>query len=120
MIFERGTSRVELDDPAQYPYPRVYEKSQAKEMSDAGVTHVEDFLVKTNKLTFNFVNTSSEDYEKILNWHIDEANSMMNQFNLTDDLGVTRLVRFTEARIAFVLNANDLWDGSFTVEEQTT
>ena len=117
MIFSLDGNVKELEKPAQYPYSPDVVMVQAKESSASCAIHVEDFGVQTNSYTFVFENSSQEDYETILEWFVNTAQGMMNAFNLTDDLGVTRLVRFTEPRLAFSLNQYKLWNGSFRVEE---
>lgn len=116
MIFELDGYIVELDDPAQYPYAPVTKLVQAKEMSASGITHVEDFSVQTDTFKYNFKNASQSDYEKIMEWFVNTVTGMLTPFNLTDDLGATRNVRFTTSTIPFTSNSYNLWDGSFTVE----
>jgi len=117
MIFALDGNVKELENPAQYPYTPDIVMVQAKESSASGSIHIEDFGVQTNSYTFVFEDASQEDYETILEWFVNTAQGMMNEFNLTDDLGVTRLVRFTESRLSFSLNQYKLWNGTFRVEE---
>jgi len=117
MIFTLGATVVTLDSPAQYPLTNNTTLVQAKDKSASGVTHVESFDVRTNLFTYSFADMSDADYIKILEWFINTVDGMLTQFYLTDDLGVTRLVRFTEPQITFVKNSHGLWSGSFTVEE---
>ncbi|RLC88524.1 MAG: hypothetical protein DRJ03_02635 [Chloroflexi bacterium] len=118
MIFELGADRVELETPAQYPLANETQLVQAKDLSASGITHVESFEVETGKITYVFEDMSDNDYVNVMGWFINTANGMMNKFNLTDDLGVTREVRFTSTRIKFDLNSFRLWYGSFTVETE--
>ncbi len=118
MIFEKDGTTVTLDQPAQYPYAQGLTLVQASEMSASGITHVEDFEVKTGTFVHKFSNTSDADYSKILDWFLNTAEGKMYKFNLTDDLGVTRAVRFTESQLNFTKDYYQLWSGSFTVEEQ--
>ncbi len=118
MIFYKDGLAVTLDSPAQYPYTQNTQLSQVKELSGSGITHVEDFDVLTGTYTYNFEDISNEDHTKIIEWFTNTAEGMLNVFELTDDLGVVRDVRFTESRLEFALNDYGLWGGSFTVEVQ--
>ncbi len=118
MILELGASRVELESPAQYPLGNEKQLVQAKDRSASGITHVESFEVETGKITYNFEDMSDSDYVSVMEWFINVANGMMNKFDLTDDLGVKREVRFTSTRIKFDQNSHLLWNGSFTVETE--
>lgn len=119
MIFQLGSLIVELDSPAQYPLTPDIELVQAMEESASGITHVEDFSVQKNTITYNFIDISDADYQAILSWFINVAEGMMNPFSLTDDFGSTSVVRFTTPRISFPKNNFGLRDGSFTVKETT-
>lgn len=116
MIFTLDTLIVELDDPAQYPFSPTTELVQARDKSASGITHVESFDVQTDTDTYNFDDMSNEDYQRVMDWFVNTANGMMNEFNLTNDLSVTKTVRFTTSRINFTQNDFGLWRGSFTVE----
>ncbi len=117
MIFNRNLKIVTLESKAEYPYVKNFEIVQAKDKSASGVVHVESFNVQTNTLTFNFRNIVENDYQLILDFFINDAEGMLNVFNLTDDLGVTRTVRFTSHVLNFQLTSYNRWSGSFTVEE---
>lgn len=116
MIFEKDGIEVELDTPAQYPYKPNTTLSQAKDKSASGVTHVENFELQTDTFTYTFVDASDNDYQKIMEFFVNEAGGMLNTFNLTDDYGTTREVRFTTSALSFQSSSLGLWKGSFTVE----
>ncbi len=117
MIFELNGVTATLQYPAQYPMTSNYEIVQARDRSASGITHVEDFEVTTNTMDFNFVNLPDTDYNTLLTWFLDVAVGMLNEFYLTDDLGVTRLMRFTTPTLNFVKDHFNLWQGSFSVEQ---
>ena len=116
MIFELDANRLELEAPAEYPLNNETQLIQAKDTSASGIAHVESFEVETGKITYNFKDMSDNDYLSVMGWFVNVADGMMNKFFLTDDLNVTREVRFTTARIKFDKNSFGLWAGSFTVE----
>lgn len=117
MILELGTTTTTLADPSQYPYARDTELIQAKELSASGVTHIESFKVQLNTFTFSFNDMSNLDYIALHEFFVNVAQGMLYEFSLTDDLGVTRLVRFTQPKLAFVTASLGLWQGAFVVEE---
>lgn len=117
MIFEKDGVTVTLDAPAQYPLANSTTFVQAMDRSASGVVHVENFEVQTNSMTYNFANASDADYLKIMEWFVNTTVGMLEQFYLTDDLGVRRLVRFTAPNLNFTKTSYGLWSGSFTVEE---
>jgi hypothetical protein len=117
MIFTLNTTTVTLDSPAQYPLTNNTELIQAKDKSASGITHVESFEVRSNLLSYTFNDVSDADYIKIIEWFVNTVDGMLLTFSLTDDLGVTRIVRFTEPKLNFVKNSFGLWSGSFQVEE---
>jgi hypothetical protein len=117
MIFTRGLETITLASPAQYPAGYDYSIVQAKDKSASGVTHVESFVVRTNLANYSFVDMSEADYLALLTWFLDIADGMINDFQLTDDLGRTATVRFTEPRLHFEATSYGLWAGSFQVEE---
>jgi len=117
MKFELNGVTIELDSRAVYPYPSDTMFSQAKELSASGIVHVEDFKVRASTFTYNFEDMSDSDYIKIFEFFVNDAVGMLNEFNLTDDLNVTRTVRFTERRLGIVKKHLNLNSGSFTVEE---
>jgi len=119
MIFQLGLLTVELEQPAQYPLTPSVSLIQAKDMSASGITHVESFEVQNTTTTYNFSDISDNDYQAIMSWFINTANGMMNEFELTDDLGGTTTVRFTTPTISFPLTNFGLRSGSFTVESIT-
>jgi hypothetical protein len=116
MKFTLGSTEVELSAPAQYPLNANTTLSQAREKSASGVTHVEDFAIETTTKTYNFVDMPTTDFQLLLSFFLDEAEGMLNAFQLTDDIGGTTTVRFTEPVLAFVNTSYELWSGSFTVE----
>lgn len=122
MEFEYGSTIVTLDEPAQFPLGNNVMLSQAKDKSASGVTHVESFEVQTAELTFIFSDMTNDDYLKVLDFFVNEVDGMLNEFYLTDDLGVRRQVRFTTPTLNFDLTSQGetlQWSGQFTVEEIT-
>jgi len=115
--FEIGSTIVILDSPAQYPLQPSYSKVQAKDKSASGITHVESFQVQTNNHIFTFADMSQDDYQRLLNFFLNDADGMLNEFYLTDDLDEVRFVRFDSPKISFSQNSIGLWNGSFSVEE---
>ena len=116
MIFTLGATTVTLSDPVQYPVTPEPELIQAKELSASGVTHVEDFNVVTNSWAYKFDNMSQADYQALLDFFLNHAKGMLNTFTLTDDLGVSRLVRFKQRKLPFKNVAHMRWSGSIAVE----
>lgn len=116
MIFTRGTTVVVLDDPAQYPSGVDTELIQTKDRSASGVLHTESYLIQLRTYTYNFANMSTADYDKVVGFFINEAVGMMNEFELTDDLGVARNMKFTEPTLAFQLVSYQRHSGAFQVE----
>jgi len=117
MIFELDTTIVTLQEPAQWPYPTGFKLSQATEKSASGVPHVEDFDVRTGTFTYHFEEMPDADYLAVVDFFLNIAVAMMNNFYLTDDLGVRRLVHFVEDNIQFQQTYLDQWAGYFIVEE---
>ena len=117
MYFELGSDTLQLQCSAQYPLTQQYELIQVKERSATGITQTENYEVELNRFTYNFKNMSQNDYQQLLNWFVSIAKGFTNEFYLTDDLGVTRLVRFVDSKLSFNLTSYQLWDGNFTVEE---
>jgi len=117
MIFTYGATVVTLDSPAQYPLVNSTMLVQAKDKSASGVTHVESFNVRTNLFNYSFVDISDTDYIKIIEFFLNVVDGMLLEFLLTDDLSVTRTVRFTEPTLNFTKNSYGLWSGNFQVEE---
>ncbi len=116
MRFELGATYFQFEDPAQYPYSPATKLIQAKDNSSSGIPHVESFLVQTDKWTYNFEDMSDYDYNGLLDWFVNIADGMMNEFTVINDLGVTAVVRFTTDEINFISNDFGLWSGSFQVE----
>lgn len=117
MIFNLDTTTVTLEKPAQYPYNEATRLVQAKERSASGITHVESFQVLTGDYTYNFEDMSPRDYTVLMEFFVNVAEGMLNEFNLTDDLNVTRLVRFASPDLEFSKDSYELWAGSFSVEQ---
>jgi len=118
MILEYNGNAVTITTKYDYPHTREIEKVQAVERSGAGLTHVEDYNVLTNRYTYKYFEIPTAEYELLFNFFNDHARGMYNVFNLTDDFGVQRAVRFVQPRLKFALVFNGLWSGSFTVEAQ--
>ena len=116
MEFYLDPDTVTLDDPAQYPSSQDTMLVQARERSASGISQVEDFVVQVGTWTYAFKDMSDADYVLLMDWFINKAEGMLNQFQLTDDLGNVNIVRFTTPRLNFITNFLDLWDGKFTVE----
>ena len=116
MIFEYHGHVVTLDDPAQYPLRDRKEKVQAKERSAASVLHTESFEVEIKSRTYVFQEMRTTDYNKLFDFFDNYADGMLNEYKLTDDLGDTNIVKFTEPVLNFELVEFDLWAGSFSVE----
>ena len=117
MEFIKGAVHVEFSCPAQFPQDENTKLIQAKDYSGSGIKHTEDFSVKTGLQTFVFVDFPGEDYLKLLEFFINEANGMMEEFTLIDDLGVSRVGTFTEPEIKFRNTSYDMWSGSFSFEQ---
>jgi len=118
MKFEIGGKIVELDKPAQYPYKQGVRLVQAKEKTATGIVHVEDFKLKDGTFTFAFVDMHDSDHTKLLEFFVNDTVGMLHKFDLTDDLGIKREMRFITPEISFTTNFKGLWEGSFQVEEQ--
>lgn len=118
MIFNKDTVTVTLEQPAQYPYAPDTMLAQAKDKSASGVTHVENFELQTDTFTYTFKDMSDNDYQGLMGFFINEAQGQLNTFNLTDDYGATREVRFMESRLRFTSTFLGLWQGKFSVEVQ--
>ncbi len=117
MRFESGSTYFQFEDPAQYPHSPTTTLSQAKDGSSSGVQHVESFLIQTDTWTYSFEDMSDNDYNGLLDWFVNVADGMMNEFTLINDLGVTTVVRFTVDELKFRSNYLGLWEGSFPVEQ---
>jgi len=117
MKLKLGTVEFVTSKPAQWPYPTGFFLSQASEKSASGVTHVEDFNVRTGIFTYNFNDSSDLDQVGIQDFFLNTAVGKLNKFELTDDLGVARVVRFTGSSIEPTNTFNGLWSFSFSVEE---
>ena len=117
MIFEKDGLTLEFRYPAQYPMKEDTELVQARDKSSSGVVHVEDFEVKTNSISFTFTNMPDSDYVALIQWFLDVAVGMLNEFYLTDDLNIRRLVRFTTPKLLFIKDSFNLRSGSFSVEQ---
>lgn len=119
MIFTYEGVSVTLEAPAQYPLSTSVELIQAKEMSATGITHTEDYSVQRGNDTYVFKDMSENDYLILMAFFVNTAEGILNKFELTDDLGVTKTVRFSTSTIAFKKNYYQLWDGSFSVESES-
>ncbi len=119
MRFESGSTYFQFEDPAQYPYSPSTKLIQAKDSSSSGMPHVESFLVQTDKWVYQFSDMSDYDHNGLLDWFVNVADGMMNEFTIINDLGVTAVVRFTTDEIKFESNHLGLWEGSFPVERVT-
>lgn len=116
MILNKDSITVTLETPAQYPYAPTTTLSQARDKSASGVTHVENYELQVDTFTYTFKDMSESDYIGLMGFFINEAKAQLNTFNLTDDYGVLREVRFTESRLGFLSSFLGLWNGKFTVE----
>lgn len=116
MKFIKNGVEVILDCPAQYPLKKNYEIVQAKEKSANGITHVENFSVELKTKIYNFVDMSTEDYNKLLDFFVNVAVASLNTFVLENDLGESENVRFLDNKLNFSLTDYNLYSGSFGVE----
>jgi len=117
MKFIKGAVQVELSCPAQFPQSENVKLVQAKDYSSSGIKHSEDFSVKSGTENFVFSDMPTDDYLKLLEFFVNEANGMMEEFELVDDLGVSRMGTFADPEINFRNTSYDLWAGSFTFEQ---
>lgn len=119
MIFTKDSIVVTLEAPAQYPHGVVPKRIQASETSSSGIKHVEDYNVVIEDNSYSFADMSQNDYELLMGFFINTAQGKLYKFNLTNDLGVTKTVRFTTSQLNFRMNSYSLWNGSFSVEEES-
>ena len=118
MKFELNGVITELDSPSQYPQTEDKERIQVSERSATGITHVEDYKLVLNYDKYVFKDMRQADYVKLMGFFINDAKCKMNKFKLTNDLGVSKVVRFISSRLSFTNTSLTLWEGEFSVEEE--
>jgi hypothetical protein len=116
MKFKLGTITAELICGAQFSYPQSVSIVQAKERTATGIVHTESFHVKLGEYVYTFKDMGDADYAVLMDWFVNVVDAMFKSFYLTDDLGITRHVRFTVPRLSFEQTDFGLWTGDFTVE----
>lgn len=116
MILSYGGTTVIINHRHDYPYKVRGGYSQAKEVSGAGVVHVEHYDVKNKIYTFKFAQMATVEYQKLIMFSENTVLGMLHPFDLTDDLGVLLHGRFLKSNLIFSLDYKGLWSGSFDFE----
>ena len=121
MKFELDGETWDSVFPASLPYNLEQELIQVSDKSASGITHVESFNVKTDRISVSFVDMEHPVYESLVNWFVSVSNGMEKEFTVTDDLGKVYDARFTSGKLNFKnigvgQNGNQLWTGNFILE----
>ena len=116
MKFVLGTSELEFDAGADYPYSRPLEKVQALDRAASGKTEVEVLGPSITTRTLIFVDMSKDDFQGYSNWFDIIADGAVNEFEFTDEYGAVGNVIITSPSNSIRETSFELYGGTVTLE----